>query len=670
MAEQLRTSNSTTLSDFIWKNAEDLWGDFKHTEFARIMLPLLLLRRLECVLEPTQQAVIAKYQQEKDSGIDLGLILPHISVYSFYNTSKYTLATLGATDTRANLEDYIRQFSPNVRLIFDEFGFANTLVKLDKAKLLYRIVKNFAEMDLHPDVVSERVMSNVYEHLIRKFGASVNEKAGEFMTPSDVVRFVTKLVLHTDEDIFTKKGVIRTIYDSACGIGGFLSDAIKQIKEFNPQAKIVPFGQELDPETHAMAMISMLIQGFETDNIKQGRTLSNDKLPGKRFHYGLANPPFGFKWEKDQQAVNKERQELGFAGRFGAGLPRISDGSMLFLQTLVSKMEAPEHGGGRVGIVLSGSPLFNGGAGSGESEIRRWLLEQDFVEAIFSLPNDMFFNTGIGTYVWLLSNKKAPERKGKVQLLNLSNTWTAMRKSEGSKRRYLSDEQIDDSLREYDAFTESSISKIFDSTAFGYRRITVERPYRFMFDGDQELIGQLREDKTFNRWDEDLRRAVLNILVGMAGSCRENNNEIQNRDEFRKALLAGCAPLVDVTKIKAPQLKLIEKYVRKPSEDAAICYDKQGKPEADADLRDAENVPLSENINDYFQREVLPHVPDAWIDESKCDEKDGKVGIVGYEINFNRYFYQYTPPRALHDIDADLKASEARIAAMLAEVAE
>jgi len=670
MAEQLKTSNSTTLSDFIWKNAEDLWGDFKHTDFARIMLPLLLLRRLECVLEPTRPAVTAKYQQEKDTGIDLGLILPHISGYSFYNTSSYTLATLGATDTRSNLEDYIRQFSANVRIIFDEFGFANTLVKLDRAKLLYRIVKNFAGMDLHPNVVSERVMSNVYEHLIRKFGASVNEKAGEFMTPRDVVRLVTKLVLHTDEDIFTKKGVIRTIYDPACGTAGFLSDAIAQIKEFNPKAKIVPFGQELDPETHALAMTSMMIQGFETDKIKQGSTLSSDQLPGQRFHYGLANPPFGFKWEKDQKAVIKERQELGFAGRFGAGLPRISDGSMLFLQTLVSKMEAPEHGGGRVGIVLSGSPLFNGSAGSGESEIRRWLLEQDFVEAIFSLPNDMFFNTGIGTYVWLLSNKKAPERKGKVQLINLSNTWTAMRKSEGSKRRYLSDEQIDDIMREYDAFTESNISKIFDSTAFGYRCINVERPYRFMFDGDEDGIDQLREDKAFKLWDEDLRRVVLNVLITMAGSCRENNSEIKNRDEFRQALLDGCAHLVDVNKIKAPQLKLIEKFVRKPSEDADICYDKQGKPEADADLRDTEKVPLSENIEDYFQREVLPHVPDAWIDQSKCDEKDGKVGIVGYEINFNRYFYEYTPPRTLHDIDRDLKASEARIAAMLVEVAE
>jgi len=531
-------------------------------------------------------------------------------------------------------------------VIFSEFDFANTLVKLDKANLLFRIVKHFAEMDLHPDVVSERVMSNVYEHLIRKFGISVNEKAGEFMTPRDVVRLVTKLVLHTDEAIFTQKGVIRTIYDPACGTAGFLSDAIAQIKEFNPQAKIVPFGQELDPETHALAMISMLIQGFETDKIKQGSTLSNDQLPGQRFHYGLANPPFGFKWEKDQKAVTKEREDLGYAGRFGPGLPRISDGSMLFLLHLVSKMAAPENGGGRVGIVLSGSPLFNGGAGSGESEIRRWLLVNDYVEAILSLPNDMFFNTGIGTYIWLLSNKKAPERQGKVQLLNLGDTWTAMRKSEGSKRRYLSDEQIDDILRSYDAFTESKHCKIFNSTCFGYRRITIERPYRFMFDGDEEGIEQLRNDKNFLQWDEDLRWAVTNVLCGM--------DEVMNRDEFLRTLLERCEHLTDVKKLKPAQLKLIEKYVRKPSEDAEICTGKHGKPEADSDLRDYENVPFGEDIHAYFKREVLPHVPDAWIDTGKCDDKDSKVDIVGYEINFNRYFYQYTPPRSLHDIDADL----------------
>ena len=641
MAEQLKTSNSTTLSDFIWKIADVLWGDFQHTDFARVMLPLLLLRRLECVLEPTREVVTAECLKEQDSGIDLPAILPHISGYSFYNTSKHTLASLGATDTRKNLEDYISQFSDNVSVIFKEFDFANTLIRLDRAKLLSRLVSDFAAIDLHPDVVSERVLSNAYEHLIRKFGISVNDKAGEFMTPSDVVRLVTKLVIHNDADIFTKKA--RNIYDPACGIAGFLSDAIKQIKELNPQANIVPFGQELNPETHAMAMIAMMIQGCETNNIKQGSTLSSDQLQGNKFHYGLANPPFGFPWEKDQKAVLQERKELGELGRFGAGLPRINDGSMLFLQTLVAKMETPEKGGGRVGIVLSGSPLFNGGAGSGESEIRRWLLEHDTIEAIFSLPNDMFFNTGIGTYIWILNNHKAPERQGKVQLINLSNTWTAMRKSEGSKRRYLSDEQIKNIVQDYDRFSESELCKIFNSTEFGYRRITIERPYRFMFDGDEQSIQQLQDNKSFQSWDDDLQTEVLTVLNNMARACREQHSQIINRDTFRLAF----AELVAAKKLKETHWKVIEKCVRKPSETADSCTDKHGKPEADADLRDTENVPLSQNINDYFQREVLPHVPDAWIDDSKCDELDGKIGIVGYEINFNRYFYQYTPAACL-----------------------
>lgn len=322
------------------------------------MLPLLLLRRLECVLEPTREAVFKQYNELKGLNLDLDLVLPTTSGHSFYNTSAYTLDTLGATDTRANLEDYISKFSSNVRVVFEEFDFFNTLVKLDRAKLLYRITSNFAIIDLHPNTVSDRVMSNVYEHLIRKFAASVNEKAGEFMTPRDVVRLTTKLVLSPDEAIFLESGVIRTIYDPTCGTGGFLSDGIEQIKELSPTAKIVPFGQELDPETHALAMIAMMIQGYETDKIKQGSSLSNDKLSGKRFHYGLANPPFGIKWEKDQNAVNKEHEQLGYAGRFGAGLPAIKDGSMLFLLHLVSKMELPENGGGRIGIVLSGSPLF------------------------------------------------------------------------------------------------------------------------------------------------------------------------------------------------------------------------------------------------------------------------------------------------------------------------
>ena len=370
----LKTSDSTTLSNFIWKVANDLWGDFKHTDSARIIIPLLLLRRLECVLEPTKDAVLKEYAKEKDSGIDLGLILPTYSGLPFYNTSEYNLGTLGGTNTRANLEQYISQLSSNVRVIFDEFGFVNTIRELDKARLLYRMCSQFAALDLHPDVFSDRVMSNAYEELIRKFAASINEKAGEFMTPKDVVHLVTMLVLAPDEEIFTESGVIRTVYDPACGLLGFISDAIEQIDKFDTNATIVPFGQELDPKTHAMALTSMLIRGYKSENIKQGSTLSNDQLRDKKFHYGLANPPFGIKWDKDQDAVKKEHVEIGYAGRFGPGLPRVSDGSMLFLIHLVSKMELPENGGGRVGIVLSGSPLFTGDAGSGESEIRRWLL--------------------------------------------------------------------------------------------------------------------------------------------------------------------------------------------------------------------------------------------------------------------------------------------------------
>jgi type I restriction enzyme M protein len=655
--------NNTTLSDFVWKIADDLWGDFKHTDFARIMLPLLLLRRLECVLEPTREAVLSRYNELKGSGIDLDLVLPTTSGHTFYNTSPYTLANLGATDTRANLEDYISKFSSNVRVVFEEFDFFNTLIKLDKAKLLYRIASGFANIDLHPDAVPDRVMSNVYEHLIRKFAASVNEKAGEFMTPRDVVRLTTKLVLSPDEEIFLEKGIIRTIYDPTCGTGGFLSDGIEQIKELSPTAKIVPFGQELDPETHALAMIAMMIQGYETNNIKQGSTLSSDQLPSKRFHYGLANPPFGKKWEKDQDAVNKEHEQLGYAGRFGAGLPAIKDGSMLFLQHLVSKMELPENGGGRVGIILSGSPLFNGKAGSGESEIRRWLFEQDLVEAIIALPNDMFFNTGIGTYIWLLSNKKEPKRQNKVQLINLTNTWSMMHKSEGNKRRYLSDNQIDDVLREYEAFeeTQNGMTKIYDTKYFGYRRIDVKRPLRAKLSINGVGIEKLKTDKAFAKLSDEQKIAWLDFLKTETGDksyhWAEKTVETKNNQ-------AGFG------KIPKPIVQSLINTFIVIDPDGEIVKDKKGQVIPDTNLNDQETVPLSKDIEDYFKEEVLPHLPDAFIDYSVRDDKDGKTGIIGYEINFNRYFYKYTPLRSLHDIDADLKASEARIAGMLNEVAE
>lgn len=652
---------SAKLSSAIWRMADDLWGDFKHTDFARIILPFLLLRRIECVLEPTREEVRKFYLAEKQSGIDLGLVLPEVAGFAFYNTSEYSLETLGASDTSDNLEHYISQFSKNVRTIFDEFKFGQTIADLEKAKLIYRMVSYFANLDLHPEVVSDRVLSDAYEELIFKFASSVNEKAGEFMTPRDAVRLATKLVLAADEEIFDEKGVIRTIYDPTCGTGGFLSDAISQIEEMGSSAKVVPFGQELDPATHAMALTNMMIRGFDANNIKQGNTLSDDQLRADKFHYGLANPPFGIKWDKAKTEVTKEHKNLGYAGRFGPGLPSISDGSMLFLLHLVSKMETPENGGGRVGIVLSGSPLFNGDAGSGPSEIRRWLLEQDLVEAIVALPTDMFFNTGIGTYIWILSNHKEPRRKNQVQLINLADIWTPMRKSQGSKRKYLSDVQINDIVRAYDDFEASDNCKIFNTTDFAYRKVTIQRPLRAKLNITENGIAQLKDLVAFQKLKPEQQTAWVQYLTDNLGLQPYEWAHLAAKQNHNKGDFGKCP--------KALTSGLTSHFVKiDPQFEPAL--DEKGQVIADPKLKDIENIPFDRDVEDYFTQEVLPHVPDAFIDHSVRDEKDGEVGIVGYEINFNRYFYQYVPPRDLGEIDGELKACEARIQALLNEVAE
>lgn len=661
MSEQTKNGQVSTLSSFIWKIADSLWGDFTHSDFDRIILPLLLLRRLECILEETKPAVLEMYEKEKDSGIDLDLLLPEFSGYQFFNTSHYSLETLGATNTRSNIEQYVSSFSSNVRIVFEEFNFSNTVAELDNAKLLYFIISKFATIDLHPSVVTDRVMSNTYEQLIRDFAASVNQKAGEFMTPRDAVHLTTSLVIEPDQEIFNKKGVIKSFYDPTCGTGGFLFDAVDQIADFSPNAKIVPFGQELNPKTHAMALTAMMMRGFDTDNIKQGSTLSNDQLKQHRFHYSLANPPFGIKWEKDQDAVVNEYKNLGFAGRFGAGLPRVSDGSMLFLLHLVSKMETPENGGGRIGIILSGSPLFTGDAGSGESEIRRWLLEQDYVEAILALPNDMFFNTGIGTYIWILSNKKAEARKGLVQLINLTDVWTQMRKSEGSKRKYISQEQIEQVLHEYDEFVDSKRTKIFKTTDFAYRKVAIKRPLRASLEVTKVGIKSLRDIKAYQKLTDEQQSAWAEIFTENIGkhdyhwafdAVSENNN----KGDFGKTSKSLGTAFTNHFMVR--------------DEDADPVLDAKGNVVVDTSLNDTESVPFDKDVEEYFQEEVLPHAPDAFVDDSVRDDKDGEIGIVGYEINFNRYFYEYVPPRSLADIDADLKASEARIQALLEEVAE
>mgnify|MGYP003586860414 CR=1 FL=1 len=638
------TINQQNLADFIWNVADVLRGDFKQSEFGRIILPFTVLRRLECVLEPTREAVLAQYTAMKATGIDMDLVLPSTAQATFYNTSQFSLATVGSTSTRANLEDYIAKFSANARQVFENFAFDGWLAKLETANLLYLITQKFAVIDLHPNVISNREMGLMFEHLIRKFAESANDTAGEFFTPRDVVRLTTTLVFATDHEALGGEGVVRTVYDCAAGTGGFLSSAIEQVEEWNSQARMIPYAQELNPETYAICVADKLIQGYDTKNLKLGNTLSNDLLPHEQFDYCLANPPFGVKWEKVQKQVQDEQKNMGYAGRFGAGLPRVGDGSLLFLLHLLAKRKPAEQGGTRIGIVLSGSPLFNGGAGSGESEIRRWILENDWLEAIIALPTDLFYNTGIGTYIWVLSNHKQQHRKGVVQLIDATAMHAPMRKSLGSKRKYLSDEQIADIARQHEAFANTATSKILAATDFGYRRITVERPLRLRFAVTPERLAAYQETKGNDQAD---------AFASVNGSY-----------DSLTAFLAAAK----VKKLSKAAHKAVLACFGEKCAEAEPAVDIDKTVLTDTDLREYENVPLRQDIKEYFAREVLPHVPDAWIDESKKDAKDGLVGIVGYEINFNRYFYQYVPPRKLEDIDADLRAVEAEIAALLNEV--
>ncbi|MBU4628423.1 SAM-dependent DNA methyltransferase [Pseudomonas sp. BF61] len=640
--------NQQTLAPFIWNIADLLLGAFKPSEYGRIILPFTVLRRLECVLEPTRDKVRGQFEAMKASGVDMDLVLPASAAATFYNVSQFSLNSVGSTSTRVNLEDYIAKFSANARQVFEHFAFDRWLEKLEKANLLFLVAQKFAAIDLHPNVISNHEMGLVFEHLIRKFAEASNDDAGQFFTPRDVVRLATTLIFAPDHQALNGKGVVRTVYDCAAGTGGFLSSAIEQVYEWNPNARLVPYAQELNPETYAISVADKLIQGYDTKNIKLGNTLSNDLLPHEQFDYCLANPPFGVKWENVQKQVQAEHAGQGFAGRFGPGLPRVGDGSLLFLMHLLSKRKPVELGGSRMGIVLSGSPLFNGGAGSGESEIRRWILENDWLEAIIALPNDLFYNTGIGTYIWVLSNHKDTLRKGKVQLIDATAMHAPMRKSLGSKRKFLAEEQIAEIAKLHEAHWYGECgpnSKVFASTDFGYRRITIERPLRLRFSVTSDKLAAYQQ--AVKGADQ------LEAFASVAG-------EFDNLPAFLKA--AG------IKKLGKSALKTALACFGEREATAQPVLDEKGNQQADSDLREFENVPLSQNIDDYFAREVLPHVPDAWIDTSKRDAKDGLVGIVGYEINFNRYFYVYQPPRALAEIDADLKAVEAEIAALLGEV--
>ncbi|MGY6416967.1 type I restriction-modification system subunit M [Vibrio parahaemolyticus] len=689
----MTNNNFSSTAAFLWSVADLLRGDFKQSQYGRIILPFTLLRRLECVLEATKEQVLDKYESVKAMPFEAQeKVLTHTAQFSFYNTSKMDLNKLGETGVARNLENYIQSFSPNAREIFEHFDFFNTIDKLEEADLLYKVAKRFASTDLHPNVINNYGMGLVFEELIRRFAESSNESAGEHFTPRDLVRLTTSLVFSHDDELLTQSGLVRSIYDPTAGTGGFLSSGMEYVLELNERASLSAFGQELNPESYAICKADMLIKGQKVDNIKLGNTLSNDQLRTDKFDYMLSNPPFGVDWKKIQKSIVDEHNEKGFEGRFGAGLPRVSDGSLLFLMHLISKMrpltveDKAKGTASRIGIILNGSPLFTGGAGSGESEIRRYILEHDLLEAIIALPTDMFYNTGIATYIWILSNNKAPNRKGKVQLINASKErpknggrgrsgggestdeiehvfYAAMRKSLGSKRRELTEDGIETIVKTYGQFVENEFSKIFDYQEFGYRRITVERPLKLaIYPKDETRLEALQADKAWSKIDDTVQEAILNALAQF------EEEKLLSRDQFLKTLTKNLAG----TKLSATQQKLIVKHLGEHDDEAEACLVKsgkdKGKPEANPDLRDNENVPLTETVEEYFAREVLPYVPDAWIDESKTDELDGQVGIVGYEIPFNRHFYVYEPPRKLEEIDADLDAVSKEIMQLLQEV--
>ena len=566
-------------ANFIWSIADLLRGDYKQSDYGKVILPLTVLRRLECVLDATKEEVLKKHEQLKNTGIeDLDALLNRASGYKFHNRSNFTFDKLVAdpNNIALNLRNYINGFSEDAREIIEQFEFENQINKMDDANLLFMVIKRFQEIDLHPDRITSMEMGYMFEELIRKFAEISNETAGEHFTPREVIKLMVNILFLNDRDILTKKGITKTIYDCCAGTGGMLSVAEEYLNELNPDARLEVFGQELNPESYAICKSDLLIKGQNASNIKKGNSISEDKLASEKFDYLITNPPFGVKWEKFAKPVKAEHEQLGHGGRFGAGLPSVSDGSFLFLMHLMSKMKRPEDGGSRLALVFNGSPLFSGSPSKTEKEssIRQWIIENDLLEAVIALPNQLFYNTGISTYVWVISNHKPTERKGKVQLINAIDFSKKMSKSLGNKRNEITKKQIAEITKIYGEFQANEYSKIFDNKAFGYAKVTVERP--------------------------------------------ERNTKGQ------------------------------------------VVTDKKGNPKPDSSLRDTENIPLTMDIQEYMEKEVLPHVPDAWVDHSKTN--------IGYEVNFTKYFYQYKPLRSLEDIRKDIMAIEQETDGLLKEV--
>lgn len=641
---------------FIWSIANLLRGTYKQADYGKVILPFTVLRRLDSALEATKIAVLDTFEIQGDKPA-ADFLLQKASGYSFYNTSPYDLKR-AAGDTgnlRANLAAYIEGFSPNVRDIFERYEFTAQLNKLDENDLLLLVTQKFSQIDLHPETVSNVEMGLIFEELIRKFAEASNETAGEHFTPRDVVRLIVYLLFATDDEILSKPGVVRSVYDPTAGTGGMLSVADDYIRHLNPEASLTLFGQELNGESYAIAKADMVIKGQDIENMVWGDTLTNDGHHLKHFDYCLANPPFGVEWKKQQAFVEREHLDRGFDGRFGPGTPRVSDGSLLFLLHLVKKMRpvAKDGGGGRIGIVLNGSPLFTGAAGSGESEIRKYLLEQDLVEAIIGLPKDMFYNTGIATYIWILSNHKPAERRGKVQLIDATSQFEKLRKNLGDKRAEISQANLENIVRTYHAFEESDQSRIFKTTDFGYTTITVEQPLRLSWAVTPERIQAALEVKAFEKLSAGDR---IQLEEALAAEASFDASTTTDSAAFTKRIQKA----VSNVGLSASQIKNLVAGLAEHDDEAPLVRDSKGKLTADTSLRDTENVPLSVDIDEYVAQEIAPHLQDFWLDRSKDK--------VGYEIPFTRHFYKYEAPRPLEEIDADLNKLIAEISQLLIEI--
>ena len=673
--------NSNNMASTIWSVADLLRGSYKQSEYGRVILPFTLLRRIEGILQPTREAVLAEHERllalnakaqaeakAKGRENDFKPISPDVflikaSGHQFYNTTPFTLEKIKGDpgNIRRNMLAYINGFSESCREIFTRFSFEAQITRLADTDLLFLVVEEFAKHDMSPAAIRNTDMGLVFEELIRKFAEASNETAGEHYTPRDVVRLMVALLFAPDDegDVFTP-GKVLTVYDPAAGTGGMLSVAEEYftVENHGPETRLVLYGQELNDESYAICKADMLIKGQDPSNIAAGNTLSHDGHGNMRFSYMLSNPPYGVEWKQVEKAVRAEHEERGMLGRFGPGLPRISDGSLLFLLHLISKMQPVEpktgQNGSRIGIVFNGSPLFTGGAGSGESEIRRHILDNDLLEAIVALPTDLFYNTGIATYIWILSNRKPVHRRGKVQLINAAGErfWTKMRSSQGNKRRELGQEQRAEIIGLYGGTIQNGVSKVFANEDFGFTAVTVERPLRLNFQASPERLARLGAYKPLQKLGDDLSRLIT--ALESLGAERI----WKNREEFTKALKKACKA-AGVT-LASPQMKALLQALSERDAEADICLDAKGNPEPDTEARDVENIPLGTDIDEYFAREVRPHVPDAWMDRSKDK--------IGYEIPFNRHFYVYTPPRPLEEIDVELKAVSSEIMDLLREV--